>query len=81
MDVCDIGSEIEQMQREQALARTRAGQTPAGESAQWCKEPGCGARIPEARRRAVPGVRLCIDCATSHEQRATNHEQRKRAGV
>lgn len=23
---------------------------------------GCDARIPEARRRAVPGVRLCISC-------------------
>ena len=22
----------------------------------------CGERIPEARRRAVPGVRLCVEC-------------------
>ncbi|MCO5059654.1 MAG: TraR/DksA C4-type zinc finger protein [Rhizobiaceae bacterium] len=29
----------------------------------------CGEIIPEARRRAVPGTRLCIDCATFAERR------------
>lgn len=29
----------------------------------------CGEPIPEARRRAVPGSRLCIDCATFAERR------------
>lgn len=29
----------------------------------------CGEPIPEARRRAMPGARLCIDCATFAEQR------------
>ncbi len=29
----------------------------------------CGEMIPEARRRAVPGTRLCIDCATFAERR------------
>lgn len=29
----------------------------------------CGETIPEPRRRAVPGARLCIDCATLAERR------------
>lgn len=28
----------------------------------------CAKMIPEARRRAVPGTRLCIDCATFAER-------------
>lgn len=31
-----------------------------GESLFYCEE--CGAEIPQARREAIPGVRLCIDC-------------------
>lgn len=33
---------------------------PKGESARECDE--CGKEIPEARRKAVPGVRLCVAC-------------------
>jgi phage/conjugal plasmid C-4 type zinc finger TraR family protein len=36
-----------------------------GESATHCEE--CGAPIPEARRRAVPGVRLCVPCQSGRE--------------
>jgi phage/conjugal plasmid C-4 type zinc finger TraR family protein len=42
-----------------AVARVRSKQ-PAGPSLAQCAE--CGAEIPEARRKAVPGVRLCIAC-------------------
>ena|GEM_PF-698450 len=47
-----------------ALAEQRrhdptAGKTMA-DSAKWCD--GCGLRVPDARRKAVPGVRLCVDC-------------------
>jgi len=38
--------------------RTRSG--PEGESAHECVD--CGEPIPEARRTAVAGVKLCIDC-------------------
>lgn len=38
-------------------ARASLGQ---GESLTECAE--CGEPIPEARRKAVPGVRLCLDC-------------------
>ena len=41
------------------IQRARS-QMPRGDSLRDCEE--CGARIPEARRQAVPGVRLCIAC-------------------
>jgi len=28
----------------------------------------CGNEIPEARRKVVPGVELCVDCANLHEK-------------
>lgn len=37
----------------------------SGESAVECEE--CGSNIPEARRRAVPGVQTCIACAERAE--------------
>ena len=42
------------------LDRLRARSGPAGESAHDCVD--CGEPIPEARRAAIPGVKLCIDC-------------------
>lgn len=35
-------------------------QLPSGESAHHCHE--CDAKIPEARRKALPGVWLCVTC-------------------
>ena len=49
---------------EVARARSRL---PQGEGLMRCEE--CDERIPEARRRAVPGVRRCINCQTEHDQR------------
>ncbi|MCC5880733.1 MAG: DksA/TraR family C4-type zinc finger protein [Idiomarina sp.] len=37
-------------------------QLPAGESLEFCAE--CDEPIPKARREALPGVRLCIECQT-----------------
>ncbi|MDA7427173.1 DksA/TraR family C4-type zinc finger protein [Primorskyibacter aestuariivivens] len=42
------------------LARMRAQKRPVGESLTHCAE--CEEDIPEARRKAIPGVKLCIDC-------------------
>ena len=44
---------------EDAVQRARS-QMPRGESLAECEE--CGAGIPEARRQAIPGVRLCVAC-------------------
>lgn len=48
-----------------AIERARA-QLRSGPSLSHCEE--CDAAIPEARRKAVAGVRLCIDCQQTHDQ-------------
>ena len=46
------------------LARSRL---PEGERSKNWEE--CDALIPEERRKAVPGVRLCISCQAEHEKK------------
>ena len=50
---------------EDAINRARS-QLPKGESLSNCEE--CDAVIPEARREAVPGVRLCVNCQAAHDK-------------
>jgi len=57
---------------EDAVQRARS-KLPRGESLSECEE--CGAAIPEARRKAVPGVRLCAVC-----QAADDSEQASLSG-
>ena len=45
-------------------ARSRLGTGPGRED---CEE--CGEASPEARRRAVPGVRLCVACQEQEDTR------------
>jgi phage/conjugal plasmid C-4 type zinc finger TraR family protein len=45
------------------LARSRL---PDGESLTHCEE--CEAAIPEARRKAMPGVRYCVRCQSELEK-------------
>jgi phage/conjugal plasmid C-4 type zinc finger TraR family protein len=46
------------------LARSRLSD---GEGLSHCEE--CQAPIPDARRKAIPGVRLCVDCQAELEKR------------
>jgi phage/conjugal plasmid C-4 type zinc finger TraR family protein len=48
------------------LVRSRL---PEGEGLSHCEE--CESVIPDARRKAIPGVRLCISCQTEVEKRQT----------
>ena len=48
-----------------AIKRVRA-QLPSGAGRSHCEE--CEAPIPEARRKAVPGVRLCVPCQQAHDR-------------
>jgi phage/conjugal plasmid C-4 type zinc finger TraR family protein len=50
---------------EDELKRLKARGRPMGESLTHCAE--CGEPIPEARRKAVPGVKLCIDCVAERD--------------
>jgi phage/conjugal plasmid C-4 type zinc finger TraR family protein len=67
--ILDRATEREEQLRADALAehqrRARAsgyGLDPGGVSATDCEGPRCGEPIPEARRLALPGVRLCVTC-------------------
>lgn len=51
------------------VLRARA-HMPTGESATCCME--CGEEIPEARRRALPGVRRCVTCQSARDRRPAN---------
>ncbi|WHZ18324.1 MAG: putative zinc-finger containing protein YbiI [Rhodanobacteraceae bacterium] len=48
-----------------AVARARSKQGK-GPGLTHCEE--CGASIPEARRKAVPGVRLCVNCQAERDR-------------
>jgi len=60
-----------------AVRRARS-HLPSGESLQHCEE--CAAPIPEARRHALPGVRLCIRCQERHDQDEGSHSLYNRRG-
>ena len=51
---------------EDAVERARR-QLPRGESRRYCVE--CEGEIPEARRKAIPGVRLCVNCQSEQDER------------
>jgi len=39
---------------------------PKGESQKHCEE--CGMKIPEARRKAIQGVRFCVPCQEERDR-------------
>ncbi len=79
MDLHDQATEAEELYRETALRRqaARAAATPADwetKSAKWCTDAQCGERIPDERRRAIPGVKFCLEC----QERRERQERRQR---
>ena len=76
-DVFDRAQEREALDREAAIEHERGhyAHRPWREaSAEWCA--GCGAAIPDARREAIPGVQLCVDCQTEAERHARQYMRR-----
>ena len=61
-----VGEQIEASLQDE-IARMKSRRRPEGESATDCGE--CGEPIPEVRRVAVPGVKLCVECASGRERR------------
>ena len=51
---------------------------PSGPSLTHCEE--CEAPIPEARQRAVPGVRLCVVCQEKMDREAAQFSGYNRRG-
>lgn len=61
----DIDFASERQDRE--LERLVAARTQySGDSAEFCTE--CDEAIPEARRKHIPGVQLCVSCQADHEK-------------
>ena len=61
-----VGEQIEASIAEE-LERLRARKGLSGQSLTHCA--GCGDEIPKARRDAIPGVKLCIECAAERDSR------------
>jgi phage/conjugal plasmid C-4 type zinc finger TraR family protein len=57
------------------LARSRL---PLGEGSTHCQQ--CEEPIPAARRKAIPGVRLCVDCQMQLEKQQTSQTGINRRG-
>jgi phage/conjugal plasmid C-4 type zinc finger TraR family protein len=51
-------------------------QLPKGDSLLYCQE--CEVKIPEARREAIRGVRLCINCQSEIESSETSQSHYNR---
>jgi phage/conjugal plasmid C-4 type zinc finger TraR family protein len=61
-----VGEQIEASINDE-LRRMQAQRKPVGESRTHCAE--CEEPIPQARRDALPGVKLCISCQQERDQR------------
>lgn len=62
---------------EDAVQRAR-GQLPVGDSLLHCVD--CAAGIPEARRKAIPGVQRCVRCQAVRDGEETPHSGYNRRG-
>ena len=60
-----------------AVQRARARMPAGGESSEECQE--CGEKIPEGRRKALPGVQTCVPCQ-SEIDRQVEHSMINRRG-
>lgn len=60
-----------------AVERARRS-LPVGEGRRHCDD--CGLAIPQARRRAVPGVRLCVDCQAARDDESRDGSPYNRRG-
>lgn len=65
-EIIDQANELEELQREAAIAKCRINH--AAVSATHCRD--CRLTIPELRRKYVPGVTQCIDCAQYTESKS-----------
>ncbi len=62
---------------EDAVNRAR-NQLPRGESLTQCQE--CGSGIPAARRKAIPGVGLCVKCQSTYDKNIESFSGYNRRG-
>lgn len=66
-DWVDEAQEVTQLMVDSQVARIRSSFLSQAISSTECE--CCGHEIPEARRKVMPGVRLCVECQTIAEFR------------
>lgn len=65
MDIIDSASEVEELQRNAALAAHRMNRDAVSAVRCTC----CDEELPQARRIAYPGCTMCVDCQADAERR------------
>lgn len=65
MDIIDSASEVEELQRNAALAAHRMNRDAVSAMRCAC----CNEELPEARRIAYPGCTMCVSCQDDAERR------------
>lgn len=60
-----------------AIERARS-QLPSGPGLERCED--CDAPIPAARRKAIPGVRLCVPCQEARDEEESGFSGYNRRG-
>ena len=73
MDEIDRAIEREELDRALAIEASRGHYARCWEVASALECAGCAAHIPEARREALPGVQLCVDCQAEAECHARQY--------
>lgn len=74
-----MADELDQLQEQEDLltrlhiqaARGRSGTT--GQSLNHCE--ACGSDIPQGRREAIPGVRVCVACQQHQEFQSKQYQR------
>lgn len=69
-DISDRASQLEQLQRDLALAKHRRTATVSAHECDDCGEP-----IPELRRKTIIGCRRCVTCQEIVEKREKGYRQ------
>ena len=64
-DWVDEAQEVTQLMVDHQIDRIRSLWISTAVASNECE--CCGAEIPEARRRIVPGVKLCVECQSFAE--------------
>ncbi|EAT0029780.1 TraR/DksA family transcriptional regulator [Salmonella enterica] len=64
-DIIDNASTLEDLQRDAALSMHRLNHSAV--SATHCEE--CGDKLLDARRKAYPGCKMCVECQSNMELR------------
>jgi phage/conjugal plasmid C-4 type zinc finger TraR family protein len=68
MDECDCAQIYIEAEMTEAIRAIRAQMVGVGLTPAQTECDACGDEIPEARRLAVPGCRLCVKCQLEIER-------------